>query len=152
MENKVIELSNGIKINVSYNKKDTTKPAVLFLHFESGNLHVFSGVVKKFQYQYQLVVPDLRGHGQSSKPQKGYQVEEVAKDIELLLKILNIEKYYIVGSSLGAEVGIVLASRNQEKVKAVVCEGVFSNGSGKYSLFDSNDKEINSKIKEKLSK
>ncbi|MCF8008902.1 MAG: alpha/beta hydrolase [Halanaerobiales bacterium] len=152
MENKVVELSNGIKINVHYNKNNTTKPAILFLHFESGNLHVFSGVIKKMKYQYQLVVPDLRGHGQSSKPQKGYQVEEVAEDIELLLRRLNIKKYYIVGSSFGAVVGIVLASRNQKKVKAIICEGVFSNESGKYSLFDINDKEINSIIKEKLNK
>src|SRR6056297_3392488 len=134
MENELIELGNGIDLNVNYNKKDDNKSTVLFLHFESGNLHVFNGVVPKFLSKYQVVIPDLRGHGESSKPKKAYRIKDLVKDLELLLKKLDIGKYYIVGSSLGAEVGIVLASRNQDMVNGVICEGVFSNEYNKYSL------------------
>lgn len=150
MENEVIELDNGINLNVNYNKKDDNKSTVLFLHFESSNLHVFNGVVPKFLSKYQVVIPDLRGHGESSKPKKAYRIKDLVKDLELLLKKLDIGKYYIVGSSLGAEVGIVLASRNQDMVNGVICEGVFSNEYNKYSLFEDDDEDIDNKVEEKL--
>src|SRR6056297_1777520 len=109
MREEVISLENGIELNVKYNQKD--KPTVLFLHFGSGNLHMWSGVIPHFKERYRVILPDLRGHGQSSKPKTGYHIEDMAEDIELLLDELNVDRYYIIGSSLGAEVAAVLAAK-----------------------------------------
>ncbi len=148
MLKEVVELANGIKMNVKYNKKD--KPTILFLHFGSGNLHMWKGVIPHFKDNYQVILPDFRGHGQTSKPEKGYHIEDMAEDIELLLEELNIDNYYIVGSSLGAEVATVLASQNPKKVKAIFNEGALYNEFGKYGLQDGGEEEIEEKIQDKL--
>ena len=148
MREEVISLENGIELNVKYNQKD--KPTVLFLHFGSGNLHMWSGVIPHFKDRYRVILPDFRGHGQSSKPKTGYHIEDMAEDIELLLDKLAVDRYYIIGSSLGAEVAAVLAANNPKKVIATVNEGALYNEFGEYGLQAGNKKEIEDKIEEKI--
>jgi 2-succinyl-6-hydroxy-2,4-cyclohexadiene-1-carboxylate synthase len=149
MEERLISLENGIEINVKYNKKDD-KPTILFVHFGSGNLEIWNGVLPFFEDEYHLVLPDFRGHGKSSKPKNGYHIEDLAFDIKLLLKELNIDEYYIIGSSLGAEVGVVLASDSTSNVKALLCEGALYNEFGEYGLHNGSKEEIEEMRKEKL--
>jgi len=148
MKEEVISLKNGIEMNVKYNKKD--KPTILFLHFGSGNLHMWSGVIPHFKDRYQIISSDFRGHGKSSKPKQGYHIEDMAEDIELLLQELNIDNYYIVGSSLGAEVAAVLAANNPQSVIATVNEGALYNEFGEYGLQNGDEEDIEQKITEKL--
>jgi 2-succinyl-6-hydroxy-2,4-cyclohexadiene-1-carboxylate synthase len=97
-----------IGINVRYSLND--KPAVLFLHFSGGNLNMWEGILPQFENKYSIIVPDLRGHGKSDKPLAGYHIDDMAKDIYLLLEKLNVKSCHIVGSSMGAEVGLSLAA------------------------------------------
>lgn len=149
MEEEIINLDNGINLNVKYNNK--REPVILFLHFGSGNKEIWNGVLPYFENAFRVIAPDLRGHGKSSKPEKGYHIEDIAEDITLLLEELDLEKYYIVGSSLGAEVGTVLAAETPNKVKAIVCEGALYNEFGKYGLLDGTEVEIEEKIEKKIS-
>ncbi len=148
MEDEIINLDNGIDLNVKYNNK--REPVILFLHFGSGNNYIWNGVLPYFENAFRVVAPDLRGHGKSSKPKEGYHIEDIAEDITLLLEELDIDKYYIVGSSLGAEVGTVLAAESPNKVKAIVCEGALYNEFGKYGLLDGTEEEIEKKTEKKL--
>lgn len=148
MDSEIIRLSNDIELNVYFHEND--KPTLLLLHFGSGNLHMWSGLIPHLKHGYQIIAPDLRGHGNSSKPDNGYHIEDMAYDIELLLEKLNVDKYYIVGSSLGAEVATVLAANNPEKVQAIVCEGALYNEFGEYGLLEGDKEDIEDKIEEKL--
>ncbi|MFO7815181.1 MAG: alpha/beta hydrolase [Halanaerobiales bacterium] len=149
MEEEIINLENGIDLNAKYN--NTREPVILFLHFGSGNRHIWNGVLPYFENSFRIIVPDLRGHGKSSKPKKGYHIEEMAEDITLLLEELDVKRYYIVGSSLGAEIGTFLAAENPNRVKAIICEGALYNEFGKYGLLDGNEEEIKEKIEKKIS-
>lgn len=130
-------------INVRYSLSG--KSAVLFLHFSGGNLNMWEGIVPQFESRYDIIVPDLRGHGKSDKPLGGYHIDDMANDIYLLLGKLNVKHCHIVGSSMGAEVGLSLAASHPELVLSLLCEGALYNEFGEYGLFNGTEHEIQAK-------
>lgn len=132
-----------IGINVRYSLND--KSAVLFLHFSGGNLNMWEGILPQFENEYSIIVPDLRGHGKSDKPLAGYHIDDMANDIYLLLERLNVECCHIVGSSMGAEIGLSLAASHPELVLSLICEGALYNEFGEYGLFNGTEEEIEHK-------
>ena len=53
--------ANGIELEVNqYVKNGQT---VMFLHFSSGNLAQWNGIVPYFRDKYHVVTLDIRGHG-----------------------------------------------------------------------------------------
>lgn len=132
-----------IGIKVRYSLRD--KPVVLFLHFSGGNSYMWEGIMPQFEEEYSIIAPDIRGHGKSDKPATGYHIDDMAKDIYLLLKVLNVECCHVVGSSMGAEVGLSLAASHPELVLSLVCEGALSNEFGEYGLFNGTPEEIEQK-------
>lgn len=147
MIEKRLKLKNNIEINLKDNQKD--KPALLFLHFNSANLHMWNGLIPHFKDDYRLLMPDLRGHGKSSKPDQGYRIEDMALDMQLLLKKLKVDSLYLIGSSMGAEVGTVLAAESSNRVKAIINEGALYKKIGKNSI-KGDDINQTEKINEKL--
>jgi 2-succinyl-6-hydroxy-2,4-cyclohexadiene-1-carboxylate synthase len=73
----------------------------------------------------------------------------MAQDIYLLLKKLGIDKCHIIGSSLGAEVGLSFASSHPEMVLSLVCEGALYNEFGEFGIFDGSDEEIEAEKEKK---
>jgi len=136
----MIQLKNTLKMNVHYQKAEG--PTVLFLHFSGGTLQMWNGVIPLFEKEYQIVAPDIRGHGKSDKPVSGYHIDDMANDLYVLLQELNITKCHIVGSSMGAEVGLSFAAAHPEMVVSLVCEGAIYNEFGKYGLFHGSQQEI----------
>lgn len=132
-----------IGLNVRYSLSD--KPAILFLHFSGGNSHMWEGILPQFEKEYSIIAPDIRGHGKSSKPLTGYHIDDMAGDIYLLLKRLNVDSCHVVGSSMGAEIGLSLAASHPELVLSLICEGALSNEFGEYGLFNGTCEEIEHK-------
>ncbi|WP_195724530.1 alpha/beta fold hydrolase [Paenibacillus monticola] len=131
---------NDVGINVRYSLD--SKPVVLFLHFSGGNLNMWSGIIPQFAQEYSIVAPDFRGHGKSDKPETGYHIDDMANDIYLLLQRLNVNHCHIVGSSMGAEVGLSLAASHPELVLSLICEGALYNEFGEHGLFKGTEEEI----------
>lgn len=144
MREKVIELSNGIKLNYLYSENEgvSQDPTILFLHFSGGTSHMWSGVFPMFKEDYQLIAPDVRGHGKSSRPPEGYHIEDMAYDVYLMLQQLKVRKCHVIGSSLGAEVGLCLAAKHPDLVLSLTCEGAICNEFGEYGMFDGSLEEI----------
>jgi 2-succinyl-6-hydroxy-2,4-cyclohexadiene-1-carboxylate synthase len=147
MREEILKLENTIGINVRYSEKPGT--AVVFLHFSTGNLNMWDCITPMFEDSYRAIVPELRGHGKSDKPLSGYHVDDMANDIYLLLKKLDIEKCHIVGSSLGAEVGLSVTSSHPEMVLSLVCEGALYNEFGEFGMFSGSHEEIESEKEKK---
>ncbi|WP_169810258.1 alpha/beta fold hydrolase [Paenibacillus macquariensis] len=139
MVEEMIKLDH-IEINVRYSLED--KPVVLFLHFSGGNLNMWEGIISQFEKEYSIIAPDFRGHGKSDKPQTGYHIDDMANDIYLLLQHLSVEHCHIVGSSMGAEVGLSIAASHPELVRSLVCEGALYNEFGEHGLFNGTEEEI----------
>lgn len=140
MIEKTIKLKNSVALNVMI-QEGQSEP-VLLLHFSGGTSSMWSGIVPLFNDEYTLIAPDLRGHGKSEKPVTGYHIDDMAEDMFLLLKELKINSCHVIGSSLGAEVGLSLATAHPEVVASLVCEGAMYNEFGEYGIFEGGPEEI----------
>lgn len=142
MIEQIIELENQLSINVKASEMDSKKPTVVLIHFSGGTSAIWNGVVPFLEDDFNLLIPDLRGHGKSSCPESGYHIEDMAEDLYFLIKELKIDCCHCVGSSLGAEVGVSLAAEHPELVQSLVCEGAIYNEFGEYGLFNGSIEEI----------
>jgi len=135
---------NGINMYLkeNVNKGDT----IVFLHCSSGNREQWNAIIDFFKDDYHLVIPDLRGHGLSSKPLFDYTLEAFATDIKDMMIHLEIESAHFVGSSLGGEIAVAFAAIHPHLVKSLVCEGAIANNFGPNSFYgDLSEEEINIK-------
>ncbi|MFX3673075.1 MAG: alpha/beta fold hydrolase [Paenisporosarcina sp.] len=98
---------------------------IVFLHtgLQTG-LTDFEYQREYFKGSFKVILPDLRGHGQSSEDDFSNYFEDCAKDLAETLKELGMESAHIVGCSLGALVGLVFAKRFSEMVKSVTLSGI----------------------------
>ncbi|MBW8010492.1 MAG: alpha/beta hydrolase [Chloroflexi bacterium] len=149
MKDQRINIGN-IELQIREYKQDGD--AIIFLHFGGGNLMMWQGIVPFFQEDYHLVLFDLRGHGKSDKPQKGYHIDEMAQDVFMVMKNLQIEQAHIVGSSLGAEVGLSIAANYPDMALSLVCEGALYSEFGPYGLWKGSEAEFKEHAAQTLKK
>ncbi len=71
------------------------------------------------QQGYRVIIPDLRGHGNSTGDWVSFGAEE-GRDISALMDNLNVEKYDLIGFSLGASSGLHIASLDARLNQLVV--------------------------------
>ena len=69
---------------------------------------------------YRVIVPDLRGHGQSTSPAEGFTFRACADDVRKLLEHLNLERTKAIGMSLGAKTLLHLATAHSRLIDAMV--------------------------------
>ncbi|NTU75412.1 MAG: alpha/beta hydrolase [Anaerolineaceae bacterium] len=142
-----------VKVNqIDLQIRDYEHPgdAIIFLHFGGANLMMWQRIISDFQDQYRLVLVDLRGHGRSDKPDTGYHMDDMASDVIGIMKYLKLERAHIVGSSLGAEVGLSLAANYPEKVISLVCDGALSSEFGPYGTWEGTETEFEEHVASKL--
>ncbi|WLR41611.1 alpha/beta hydrolase [Bacillus carboniphilus] len=98
---------------------------IVFLHtgLQTG-LTDFESQRNYFSQNYQVIVPDLRGHGKSSHDDVSNFYYDSANDLLETFTYLNIESAHIVGCSLGAVVGLLFAKTNPQKVKTLTLSGL----------------------------
>jgi pimeloyl-ACP methyl ester carboxylesterase len=124
--------------------------AVLFLHHGGSNLRMWDPVVPFFARDYRCVALDLRGHGRSDAPATGYHIDDMAGDIVGVLDLLGIEQVHIVGSSIGAEVGLSVATQYPERMRSLVAEGAFHSEYGPYGTRDFESPDYDEALKLRL--
>lgn len=126
--------------------------AIIFLHFSGVNLMMWQRIIPYFQDHYRLILVDLRGHGKSDKPETGYHIDEMARDVIGILQHLKLERAHIVGSSLGAEVGLSIAANYPEKVISLVCDGALYSEYGPYGIWKGSETDFEEHVARRLEK
>lgn len=72
-----------------------------------------------FAKKYQVITPDLRGHGQSGKPPGPYSIRMFAEDMASLIRTLGAVPLNVVGISMGGMVAFELAVRFPELLRSM---------------------------------
>ncbi len=90
------------------------------LHGISQHHRAFTALARQLRDTYELVGVDLRGRGDSEKPEDGYGLEVHAGDVVRVLDHLSLERAVLVGHSMGAFVGLQVALSYPDRVKALV--------------------------------
>ena len=99
---------------------DPKGPPVVLIHGYTDNARDWVPLIPFLNKHDRLIVVDIRGHGQSDKPECCYAKIDFAYDIKLLLDALHIQKADIIGHSLGSMITQVLAEQWPERVRKVI--------------------------------
>jgi len=116
--------SNGT--HISYRIDGEGEPVILIHGYTaSGGLNWrMPGIVKLLQDDYQVIVPDVRGHGKTGPAPDGKYGMESVRDIIRLMDHLNIDQAHIVGYSMGGMMTIKLAVDYPDRVKSAIIGGM----------------------------
>jgi pimeloyl-ACP methyl ester carboxylesterase len=84
------------------------------------------GYVASLRENYQLILIDSRGHGQSDKPvdADSYTLETRVADVISVLDVLNVNQAHFFGYSLGGWIGFGLAKHAPERLRSIILGGV----------------------------
>ncbi|WP_181347602.1 alpha/beta fold hydrolase [Thalassobacillus sp. CUG 92003] len=98
---------------------------ILFLHtgLQTGETD-FLEQQAYFKESYQVVVPDLRGHGQSTSDELNNFLSDSVKDVHETLEALELPRVHVVGCSLGGMVALQFARAYPAQVKSVTLSGI----------------------------
>lgn len=105
--------SNGTTI---YVRVGGTGPAVLLLHGFGDTGDMWAPAARALYKDHTVIVPDLRGMGLSSYPDKGYDKKNQADDMAKVLDTLKIEKADLVTHDIGNMVGYALAAQYPARI------------------------------------
>jgi pimeloyl-ACP methyl ester carboxylesterase len=102
------------------------KPPLLLVHGGKDHARSWDFVARALRSDYHVIVPDLRGHGDSAWAQGStYTLPEYVLDIAQLVEVLGLAPLSIVGHSMGAAVSLYYTGVYPEKVrKLVAIEGM----------------------------
>jgi len=108
---------NGVQIY--FEVHGTGEPLILLSGF-SGTSQDWKPSLPQWGSNFQIILPDLRGHGRSSTLTKAFRFGDGATDIFALLDHLGIGSFRGVGISAGGNVLLHMATRQPGRVKAMV--------------------------------
>ena len=100
--------------------------AILFLHGLGSCGQDWMLQTPVFSERFHVIVPDMRGHGQTDKPQGGVRVAYLASDVIGLLDAMSVERAHVVGLSLGGCVAQVLALDAPQRVRSLALVNTFA--------------------------
>jgi pimeloyl-ACP methyl ester carboxylesterase len=84
--------------------------ALLYLHYWGGSARTWRPVIDALPDDYRHVAVDLRGWGDSARPDAGYRLADMADDVRRTIDGLGLERYILVGHSMGGKLAQYLAS------------------------------------------
>ena len=118
IEKKYLTLPNGEKI--AYVEKGKGDKVIVLVHGNFSSSYHYEPLYKRIPDEYRVIVPDLRGYGDSSYNSPIDSLHELGDDVVLLLKELKVEKCVLTGWSLGGCVSQSIAARYPELVEKLV--------------------------------
>ncbi len=109
---------NGITIH--YTRTGGTKPPVMLLHGLTADGACWTPLARALEADYDVIMPDARGHGTSSVPDFGYRYEDHANDVAGLINALRLPPPVLLGHSMGGMTAAVVASRKPNLLRGLI--------------------------------
>jgi pimeloyl-ACP methyl ester carboxylesterase len=107
---------NGITMN--YDQQGEGEPLVL-IPYLAADYACYAFQVADYAKHFTCISVDLRGAGESDKPEGTYSTELFADDVASFMQALGVQQAHISGLSLGGATGLWLAAKYPEKVKSL---------------------------------
>ena len=93
---------------------------LLALHGLGDHALVWDSLGEAIASRCQLVAPDLRGHGDSGKPQRGYRASDIIPDLEALMDHLGWPSAHILGHSWSAKLLTIWATQHPQRFRSMI--------------------------------
>lgn len=96
-------------------------PAIVLLHGMSAMCRIWDPLGRALHDRYHLIALDQRGHGDSSWPAgPAYRTDDYVDDLELLVKAWGLDRFALIGLSMGGMTSMAYAARHQERLTHLV--------------------------------
>ncbi|HNX46580.1 MAG: alpha/beta hydrolase [Anaerolineaceae bacterium] len=92
---------------------------ILLVHGLGLNRGIWRPIADLYGDQARFILPDMRGHGESSLGNPAESMEQFAQDLVRLLDALGIEKVVLGGHSMGGYIALAFAERYPERLEAL---------------------------------
>jgi len=128
MEHRSLQLSR-VTLHVVLAGNVAGDPVVL-LHGWPQTWHEWRKVIPLLGTHYQLIIPDLPGLGDSSRPAQGYDKRTIAADLREMCDRLALAPFHLVGHDWGGPTAFALACALRERVRTLAILDVTIPGIG----------------------
>lgn len=95
-------------------------PAVILIHGYPFNRSLWTELAESLLDRYRVVIPDLRGFGETESSESPAKMNRMAEDIAKLMDHLNIDQAVIGGLSMGGYVALAFCKQYPTRVRALV--------------------------------
>lgn len=113
--------TNGVRIHF-HRTGGANKPPLLLAHGATDSGLCWSRVARALEADFDVIMPDARGHGLSSAPDAGYTAADHAADLAGLIRALGLERPAVAGHSMGAGATLALIANYPELVSRAILE------------------------------
>lgn len=134
--------ANGVcranDININYLRTGGNKPPLIALHGLAGSGACWSQMARALEKDYDVIMPDARGHGLTSAPAHGYTYQDHANDVIELIRTLGIKSPYLLGHSMGGMTAAMVASRLGFAISGIIlADPTFISAEWQESVYES---------------
>jgi N-formylmaleamate deformylase len=113
-------VANGIKVH--YHRTGGGGPPLVLNHGSTDNGLCWIRLARELEGEYDIIMPDARGHGQSEAPEGGYDSSTRAADLAAFIRALGLEKAAVGGHSMGAMTTFYLAATYPDLPRCAILE------------------------------
>ncbi|MBW2496038.1 MAG: alpha/beta hydrolase [Deltaproteobacteria bacterium] len=114
-----VQGAHGLELHVL--EWSTEGVPMILLHGHGNEAHLWDDFVPCVAPHYRVIAVDQRGHGDSDwDPEGRYDSESMADDLEALLAELEIDRFVLIGFSMGGRVSMSYAARHPERLAGLV--------------------------------
>jgi pimeloyl-ACP methyl ester carboxylesterase len=104
--------------------------AVILLHGYAQNSHMWRPLMAELGKTHRVIAPDLRGFGDTTKAESGYDKKTMAQDVHALARLLGIDKAGVAGHDIGLMVAYAYAAQYPGEVDRAALLDAFIPGVG----------------------
>jgi len=112
---------SGMNLSVVDIAPDASEMTIMMVHGYAGCAETWEYQINYFGHQFRVIVPDLRGHGQSDAPFTEYSMTEMVADINSIAETLDLPpKFVLVGHSFGGSICVEYAAAYPERLEKLI--------------------------------
>lgn len=101
------------------------EPTFVLIHGLASTRRIWDLTVPLFAREHKVIAFDMRGHGETEKPEEGYALADLAEDVDELLRRYGVTRPVLVGHSAGANVALHHAVTRRSARAVILVDGGF---------------------------
>jgi pimeloyl-ACP methyl ester carboxylesterase len=115
---------NGLRVHY-LEWGDASAPPVVCVHGYTSSAEAFNAPARHFQDRFNVMAPDVRGHGESAwSPAGEYQYRDQAIDLAAFVDHLGLARFTLIGTSMGGIIAMAYAEAHPERLQGLVINDI----------------------------
>jgi pimeloyl-ACP methyl ester carboxylesterase len=104
---------------------DVDAPSIVCVHGYTSSADAFNALARHLQDRYRILALGVRGHGESAwSPTGAYRYADQASDLAGFARELGLDKYVLIGTSMGGIIAMTYAAEHGERLSGLVINDI----------------------------